>query len=146
MRASLLLWGVALGWTAVPAHADLQTYCEAYARDQAGARLSGSAILGEQSRLAAAERETRKKLALADCLALYTPMVKIEPVTAMPETVKADPMEAAPEKPPARAKPKTVASAKQRPSGMPKLKPKTVTAKAADDPWESFDNPLTVSR
>ncbi|MGH6908452.1 MAG: hypothetical protein ACREDX_11410 [Aestuariivirga sp.] len=122
MRA-LLLCGVALGWTAVPAQADVKSYCEAYARNQADARLSGGGVLGSETKLTLAEWEERKTLALADCLALYTPKTKVEPATAEPETI------------PAKPEPKKVTAK----SGA--------QAKSADDPWKSFDNPgFPVSR
>ena len=132
--AFLSLCGLALR-AAAPAQADVQSYCEAYARDQADARLSGGAILGAQSSLAAAEREELKTLALADCLVLYAPKLKIEPVTVEAPIVniaRKRPITAVQPKPLMRAKPKTTAPAKQ---------------KAVNDPWKSFDDPgLPVSR
>ena len=94
--------GLCLTSLAVPAQADVRSYCEAYARNQADVRLSGSAILGAKSKLTPEEWEERKTLALADCLALYTPEAAIE-TTAM----------AKPEAEPVKAKPKT-ATAKDK--------------------------------
>jgi hypothetical protein len=85
--------GAALALVAIPAKADVRSYCEAYARDQADTRLSGSAILGDKSKPSPQEWEERKTLALADCLTLYTPAAKAEvkDVAAQPEPEPAKP-------------------------------------------------------
>ncbi|MBC8038720.1 MAG: BA14K family protein [Rhizobiales bacterium] len=98
----------------VPAQADVRSYCEAYARDQADAHLSGGAILGAKPKPTAEEREERNMLAMGDCLALYTPKLRIEPVTAKPETIT--------------VKPITTTPAKLKPPVAPKPKRKAVTA------------------
>lgn len=97
------LFGVAL---AIPAQADVRSYCEAYARNQADVRLSGSAILGAKPKLTPEEWEERKTLALADCLTLYTTDAASETVAvAEPEpTVTAKPKATA-----VKAKPKAAA-------------------------------------
>jgi len=79
---------------AVPAQADVRSYCEAYARNQADVRLSGSAILGAKSELSSGAWEERKTLALADCLTLYTaetpkPVVEAVKAKPKPRTVRA---------------------------------------------------------
>jgi len=104
------LFGVAL---TVPAQADVRSYCEAYARNQADARLSGSAILGAKPKLTPEEWEERKTLALTDCLTLYTPDAAVE-TTAIAEP-----------EPTLKAKRKTVAV---------KAKPKTAAVKAKRTP------------
>ena len=95
------LFGVAL---AVPAQADVRSYCEAYARHQADVRLSGNAILGAKPKLTPEEWEERKTLALADCLTLYTPGAQVE-TTALTETEA-----------PAPQKPKATTKAKKGPT------------------------------
>lgn len=85
----LMFVGLCLTSLAVPAQADVRSYCEAYARNQADVRLSGSAILGAKSKLTPEEWEERKTLALADCLALYTPEPEAKTVMAKPEPVTA---------------------------------------------------------
>lgn len=125
------LCGVALSWAAVPAQADVQSYCEAYARDQADERLSGGAILGAKPKLTAAEWKERQKLAMADCLTLYTPQPRIEPVTATPERLTEEPE-------PVPAKRITIVPLKQKPTVTPKPKQKAATPaqkkKSTDDP------------
>ena len=104
----LSLWGVALAWSMVPVQADVRSYCEAYARNQADVRLSGSAILGAKSEQSPEAWEERKTLALADCLMLYEPKAEEE------ETVAAEP-EPEP-KPKAKAKATTAKKAKRAPT------------------------------
>ena len=84
--------GVALAWAATLSQADVRSYCEAYARDQADGSLSGGAILGANIKLAPKDWAERKTLALADCLTLYALESMVEPVTAEPETVSAKPI------------------------------------------------------
>jgi hypothetical protein len=83
--------GAALAVAAIPAQADVRSYCEAYARNQADTRLTGSAILGAAAAPSPEERKTRNTLALADCMALYTPKSEAdtETVMAKPELVTA---------------------------------------------------------
>ena len=98
-----MFMGLCVTALAVPAQADVRSYCEAYARNQADTRLTGSAILGAAAAAPSPEeRKARNTLALADCLALYTPEAAIE-TTAM----------AKPEAEPVKAKPKT-ATAKDK--------------------------------
>ena len=55
-----------------PAHADTQGYCEAYARDAATARFSGSAILtGVRTPVSPEQWAAANAEILADCLATY---------------------------------------------------------------------------
>ncbi len=110
---------LALAW-AVPAKADVQTYCEAYARNQADAHLSGSAVFGSEPELAAEEREKRKTLAFTDCLALYAPKPAVEAAPEEALTVTAEPI-AVP-----RSKPESIIPAEQEtPVAAPRSKPKT---------------------
>ncbi len=109
------LCGLVFAWTGVPAKADVRSYCEAYARNQADVHLSGSAILGFNLEAAPAEQENRKTLALADCLALYIPMVPIEPSATQPETAATNPVIRP------RAKPAALIQAKKSPD-TPKTK------------------------
>ncbi len=100
------LVGLALVWATGPAQADVRSYCEAYARDQADHRLSGAAIFGAEPAVTPEEWEERKTLALADCLTLYTAKTEIETVAAEPEeTVAAKPKAIEP-KPTVKAKPR----------------------------------------
>ncbi len=155
----LVLCGLMLA-APVPAHADVRSYCEAYARDQADHRLSGGAILGAPSNLTAAEKKERNTLALADCLTLYTPKLRIEPVTAEIPAVniaREKPVTAVQPKPPMRAKAKTAVPAKQKAVAAPKLR-KTVIAKvpakqnksvsktaaSVGDPWKTFDDQTKI--
>lgn len=86
MRVILVgLCGVALAWTTLPVKADVLSYCEAYARNQADKHLSGSAVLGSKPQPTAAQREKRKMLALADCLMLYAPKPDTKTVETKPE-------------------------------------------------------------
>ena len=83
------LCGAALAVAAIPAQADVRSYCEAYARNQADTRLTGSAILGAAAAPSPEERKARNTLALADCMALYTPKSEAETAMAKPESVTA---------------------------------------------------------
>ena len=56
-----------------PAHADVKSYCEAHARNEANVRLTGSAILGPSVKPTPEEWAASNKLALAECLARYEP-------------------------------------------------------------------------
>lgn len=85
----LVIIGLYVTALAAPAQADVRSYCEAYARNQADTRLSGGAILGAKSKLTPEEWEERKTLALADCLALYTPEPEAETAMAKPKPVTA---------------------------------------------------------
>lgn len=125
VRAFVGFCFVALAWAAVPAKADVQTYCEAYARNQAHAHLSGSAVLGFQPELTADNREKRKAVAFADCLTLYKAKPNIEAAPEEAQTVTADPI------PVPRSKPKSIAGAKQETPVVPAVKIEAVIAIAA---------------
>jgi len=114
------LCSLALTIATLPAQADVQSYCEAYARGQADVHLPGSAILGSQPNPMATELKERETLALADCLALYTPRSRIEPATAEPEADAASPTTAP------QLEQETVAPAKQETPVV--LKPKRENA------------------
>jgi len=136
------LCGVAFAGAAIPAKADVLSYCEAYARNQADMHLSGSAVLGSQPKLAAIEQEKRKTLALADCLTLYAPKPVIEAVKEQPEPqpepvivrAKLEPQPDEPETVTAipivtpRAKPKTMVHAEQKTPVRPTAKIEAATA------------------
>lgn len=70
---------MALACAAIPAKADVRSYCEAYARNQADTRLAGSAILGAKLKPSPEAWKARNARALADCQALYTPKPVAEP-------------------------------------------------------------------
>lgn len=136
------LCGAAFTGAAIPAKADVLSYCEAYARNQADMHLSGSAVLGSQPKLAAIEQEKRKMLALADCLTLYAPKPVIEAVKEQPEfqpepviaRAKLEPQPDEPETVTAipivtpRAKPKTMVLAEQKTPAKPAAKIEAATA------------------
>jgi hypothetical protein len=71
MTLLAIMGGMLCGMT--PALADVNSYCEAYARDQADAHLTGGAILGTAMVLSPEERDASGKQILAECLALYEP-------------------------------------------------------------------------
>lgn len=74
---------VALVWVSLPVQADVQSYCQAYARDHANGLLSGSAILGGAAIISQQEWAGANSRALQDCVALYE--VKAQPKPAAPE-------------------------------------------------------------
>ena len=60
-----------------PARADVKSYCEAYARNEANVRLTGGAILGASVKPTPEEWAARNQLALAECLARYEPKLEL---------------------------------------------------------------------
>ncbi|HUR43568.1 MAG TPA: BA14K family protein [Aestuariivirga sp.] len=117
----LIFTGLCATALVLPAQADVRSYCEAYARDQADTRLSGSAILGARSKPSPQEWEERKTLALADCLTLYTPKSGTETVVAAePET---ESVAAEPEAKPVPVKPKAAPVKEKRKTATVKAKP-----------------------
>lgn len=80
MRGLLPVSVVALLCVCCPARADVQSYCQAYARDQANGLLSGSAILGGEAQISQEEWANANSRALQDCVGLYE--VKVEPKPA----------------------------------------------------------------
>lgn len=60
-----------------PARAGVKSYCEAYARNEANVRLTGSAILGASVKPTPEQWAARNQLALAECLARYEPKLEL---------------------------------------------------------------------
>ena len=113
------------------AHADVRSYCAAFARDEADQALNGSAILNPKTAkpLSAEDWKIRNQNALADCLALYGEGAEPEtPVAAKPATVK-----------PAAAKP--TSNTKVTTSKTTTTKPSSASATAlvpGSDAWKDF--------
>jgi BA14K-like protein len=72
MRGFLpIILAAAVGFSAVPARADVQAYCRSYARDQANGHLTGSALLGGSAKISQEEWAAANAQALSDCKAQY---------------------------------------------------------------------------
>jgi len=69
-----------IGFAVVPASADVKTYCQAYARDQANHRLTGNALLnGGAPKMTPEEWGDANSRAMADCMALYEAKAEKQP-------------------------------------------------------------------
>lgn len=99
LRMTLLVVAAAMLAGIAPAHADVTTYCNAYARDAADRHLSGAGLLGTEVATTVGEWEEVNRLALADCLSVYEDGGDIEPEVT-PEVAEAAPVrKASPSKP-----------------------------------------------
>jgi hypothetical protein len=132
MRGTGLLAFAALALLCVSAaHADVRSYCAAFARDEADRALNGSAILNPKTAkpLSAEDWKVRNQNALADCLALYGEATATEtPAAAKPETVKP-----AAAKPASKTKVATAKTTTTKPTGA------SATALVpGSDAWKDF--------
>jgi hypothetical protein len=84
MRGMILTCLVVVSFTgSLPAHADVNSYCEAFARGEADLHLSGGAIFGEAVPVLPTAWQRSHDLAFADCLAQYGSKAA-NPVAAAP--------------------------------------------------------------
>ena len=97
------------------AHADVRSYCAAFARDEADQALNGTAILNPKTAKPLSDKDwkARNQNAFADCLALYGEATGTEtPTAAKPATVKP-----AAAKPPSKTKVTTSKTTTTKPTG-----------------------------
>jgi hypothetical protein len=112
MKASMLPFAAAVLLScSAAAHADAKSYCEAYARDAATARLSGSAIItGVRGPISPEQWAAARDQIQASCLDSYAPQSAAPPVRKSPAppkphiaTISVSPSQAGPDLKPGSA-------------------------------------------